>query len=188
MWTSGCVNTTPITNQSSTIQTILPTTVTPTTISIQNPEPQRIYFSSSPSEFPVQQLPPRLDLYGSSSLIKGQPTVTFAYIEGSAGGTTQEFNVPYPLWTMNISVMPNVNQTEVWFQIGLFYASNGTFIDGGELLHRGSMYKTIYTSNSKMYIIIDTNGRESYRINFETAPKYYDYIHNLGINTDITRF
>jgi len=113
--------------------------------------------------------------------------VTFAYIEGSNAGTTQKFNVPYGVWTMNISVSGNTNQTEGWFGIGLFYASNGTFIDGGEVHNRGTMYKTIYTSNTDVYIIIDTNGIESYRVNFETAQKYYDYIQNLGINTDITR-
>ncbi len=164
---------------------------TPTKIvqsSTQNPEPQRIYFSSRASEFPVQRLPPRMDLFGSDAPFKDPRTVTFAYIEGSQGGITQEFNVPYGLWMLNISVMANINPTEVWFRMGLLYASNGTIIDGGELLNRGIMYKTIQTSNSDMYIIIDAHRIESYRINFETPREYYDQIHNLGIDTDITGF
>ena len=168
---------------------------TPTTIvqsSLQNPEPQRIYFSGRPMEFPVQQVPPRLDLYGSDTPFKDPRTVTFAYIDGtpvnSNGGITQEFNVPYRLWMLNISVMANIDPTEVWFRIALFHASNGTIIDGGEILNRGSLYKTIQTSNSDMYIIVDAHRIESYRINFETPRENYDQIHNLGLNTDITRF
>jgi hypothetical protein len=89
---------------------------------------------------------------------------------------------------MNISVMANRNPTEVWFRTALCYASNGTIIDGGEMLHGGTMYKSIETSNTDMYLIIDTHNIYSYRINFETTREYYNQVRNLGLNTDITRY
>jgi len=168
------------------------TTTTIVKSSLNNPEPQKIYFSGRPMEFPVQRVPPRLDLFGSDTPFKDPRTVTFAYIEGAPvnlnGGITQEFNVPYGLWMVNVSVMANSDPTEVWFRWALLYASNGTIIDGGELLNRGIMYKIIQTSNSDMYIIVDANRIKSYRINFETPRENYDQIHNFGLNTDITRF
>ena len=156
--------------------------------SLQNPEPQRIFLSTRPVEYPNIRLPNRMDLYGSDMPWKDPNTVAFAYIEGSKGGITQEFFIPYGLWMMNISVMANQIPTDVWFRTGLCYASNGTIIDGGEMLQGGTMYKLIETSNTDMYLIIDTHNIYSYRINFETTRDYYNQVRSFGLNTDITRY
>jgi hypothetical protein len=168
------------------VSTPSPTTITQSPL--ENPEPQRIFYSTRPAEYPNSWLSSRMDLYGSDMPWKDPHTVIFAYIEGSKGGITQEFYVPYGLWMINISVMANRNPTEVWFRTALCYASNGTIIDGGEMLNGGTMYKIIETSNTDMYLIIDTHNINSYRINFETTREYYNQVRNLGLNTDITRY
>lgn len=168
------------------ISTPPPTTIPPSFLG--SPEPQRIFFSNRPVEYPSSRLPDRLDLYGSDMPWKNPKTITFAYIEDSKSGITQEFNIPYGLWMMNSSVIANRDPSEVWFRIALYHASNGTIIDGGEMLHGGTMYKIIETSNSDMYLIVSTHNINSYRINFETTSDYFDQVRNLGLNTDITRF
>ena len=97
-------------------------------------------------------------MFGESDIKRSdQDIVTFAYIADSRGGLTQVFSVPYPVWTMDIRVFDNATPNTGSFRMALCYAANGTVIDGVELIHPGTAFKKIQTSNIPLYLIISTN-------------------------------
>ena len=99
----------------------------------------------------------------------GQDIVTFAYIADTRGGLSRVFSVPYPVWTMDIRVFDNTTPNMASFRMALCYAANGTIIDGVELIHPGTAYKKIQTSNTPLYLIISTAEIEGYRIDLQTS-------------------
>jgi hypothetical protein len=116
-------------------------------------------------------------MFGESDIRRsGQDVVTFAYVEDSRGGLTRVFSVPYPVWTMDIRVVDNTTPNIASFRMALCYAANGTIIDGVELIHPGTAYKKIQTSNTPLYLIISTNNIEGYRIDMQTSRQYYEQI------------
>jgi hypothetical protein len=139
--------------------------------------PYRIYYSDKPFSYPVFRLPDNLEMFGESDIRRsGQDIVTFAYVEDSRGGLTRVFSVPYPVWTMDINVVDNATPNVASFRMALCYAKNGTIIDGVELIHPGTAYKKIQTSNTPLYLIISTSGIDGYRIDMQTSRQYYEQI------------
>jgi hypothetical protein len=139
--------------------------------------PYRIYYTDKPFSYPVVRLPDRLDMFGESDIKRsGQDIVTFAYVADSRGGLTQVFSVPYPVWTMDIRVFDNATPNTGSFRMALCYAANGTVIDGVELIHPGTAFKKIQTSNIPLYLIISTTNIEGYRIDMHTSREYYEQI------------
>ena len=100
--------------------------------------------------------------------------VPFAYIEEKRGGLTQEFTVPYPLWVLNISVIANTSPQYGNFRMLLCNASDGTIIEGAEILNHGSTYRIIQISDTNLYMIISATSVDFYRITFETPRTYYN--------------
>jgi hypothetical protein len=114
-------------------------------------------------------------MFGESDIRRsGQDIVTFAYVEDSRGGLTRFFSVPYPVWSMDIRVTDNTTPNIASFRMALCYAANGTMIDGVELIHPGTAYKKIQTSNTPLYLIISTAGIEQYHISLQTSRQYYE--------------
>jgi hypothetical protein len=74
---------------------------------------------------------------------------------------------------MDIRVVDNVTPNLASFRMALCYAANGTIIDGIELIHPGTAYKKIQTSNTPLYLIISTTEIEGYRIDLQTSRQYY---------------
>jgi hypothetical protein len=174
---------TKITTSPVAVTTPLPTTpATPTTaathtLPLTQTPPYRIYYSDKPFSYPVVRLPDNLEMFGESDIRRsGQDVVTFAYVEDSRGGLTRVFSVPYPVWTMDIRVVDNTTPNIASFRMALCYAANGTIIDGVELIHPGTAYKKIQTSNTPLYLIISTNNIEGYRIDMQTSRQYYEQI------------
>jgi len=148
--------------------TLTPSPLTPTS-------PYRIYYTDKPFMYPVVRLPDQLDMFGESDIRRsGQDIVTFAYIADTRGGLTRVFSVPYPVWTMDIRVIDNTTPNIAGFRMALCYAANGTIIDGVELIHPGTAYKKVQTSNTPLYLIISTTEIEGYRIDLQTSRRYYE--------------
>ncbi len=137
--------------------------------------PYRISYTDNPFSYPVIRLPDRVDTLGESDIRRsGQDIVTFAFVEDSRGGLTRVFSVPYPVWSMDIRVIDNTTPNIASFRMALCYAANGTIIDGVELIHPGTAYKKIQTSNTPLYLIISTAGIEQYHISLQTSRQYYE--------------
>jgi hypothetical protein len=137
--------------------------------------PSRIYYTDKPFTYPVVRLPERLEMFGESDVRRsGQDIVTFAYMEESRGGLSRVISIPYPVWTMDIRVIDNTTPNIASFRMALCYAANGTIIDGVELMHPGTAYKKIQTSNTPLYLIISTTNIEGYRIDLQTSREYFE--------------
>jgi hypothetical protein len=146
-------------------------------VSLTPVPPYRIYYTDNPFSYPVVRLPDRLDKFGESDIKRSdQDIVTFAYIADSRGGLTRVFSVPYPVWTMDIRVFDNATPNTGSFRMALCYAANGTVIDGVELIHPGTAFKKIQTSNIPLYLIVSTTNIEGYRIDMQTSKEYYEQI------------
>jgi hypothetical protein len=139
--------------------------------------PYRIHYTDNPFTYPVVRLPERLEMFGESDVRRsGQDIVTFAYLAESRGGLTRVFTIPYPVWTMDIRVIDNTTPNLASFRMALCYAANGTIIDGVEMIHPGTAYKKIQTSNIPLYLIISTTNIEGYRIDLQTSREYFQEI------------
>jgi hypothetical protein len=136
--------------------------------------PYRISYTDKPFSYPAVRLPDRLENMGESDIRRsGQDPVTFAYLSDSRGGLSRVFSVPYPVWTMDIRVFDNTTPNLASFRMALCYAANGTIIDGVELVHPGTAFKRIQTSQTPLYLIISTSDIEGYRIDLQTSRQYY---------------
>ncbi len=135
----------------------------------------RIFYTNKPFTYPRFKLPDNMVVFGGSDILaNSQGMVPFAFIEDTRGGLTQTFSIPYPVWVLNTTVTANLNPQYGNFRMVLCYASNGSIINGEEILNRGSSYRIIQTSNTDVYMIISTAYIDSYRITLETARNYYD--------------
>lgn len=154
-----------------------PTPVTTPSLSLTPVPPYRIYYTDKPFSYPVVRLPDRLDMFGESDIKRSdQDIVTFAYLADSRGGLTRVFSVPYPVWTMDIRVFDNATPNTGSFRMALCYAANGTVLDGVELIHPGTAFKKVQTSNVPVYLIVSTSGIDGYRIDMQTSRDYYEKI------------
>ena len=153
----------------------VPTPVpTPTPIPADAP-PYQLFYTDKPFTYPVFKLPENMQTFGASDLIwRNVEMVPFAFIDDKRGGLTQKFSVPYPVWVLNTTVTSNLTPQYGRFRMALCYASNGTVIEGDEILNRGNSYRIIQTSNTDMYLIITTAYIDRYHITLETTRTYYD--------------
>jgi len=141
-------------------------------------EQHRILYSEKPLSYPRLKLPENMEIYGASDILqRNMDLVPFAFIEEKRGGLTQEFTVPYPLWVLNISVIANTSPQYGNFRMLLCNASDGTIIEGVEILNHGSAYRIIQISNTELYMIISATSVDFYRITLETPRTYYDAYH-----------
>lgn len=162
-------------------ETLIPIVlVTPSPIPTPTPllpdAPQyRIFYTDNPFLYPRYKMPDNMETFGATEIIaRNSNLVPFAYVEDIRGGVTQKFSVPYPLWAINITVNATRNPQYGNFRMVLCYASNGTVIDGAEVLNRGSMLRVIQTSNTDLYMIITTQYIDWYRIDLEAPRDYYN--------------
>jgi hypothetical protein len=137
--------------------------------------PYRIFYTSNPFLYPRFKMPDNMETFGAGDVpLRNREMVTFAYIANSRGGLTQKFLVPYPVWVINTTVIANRTPQYGNFKMALCFASNGTVINGEEILNRGNLYRVIETSNTDMYMIITTAYIDDYTVNLETPRDYYD--------------
>lgn len=149
-------------------------TVTPTP-RVPDAPPYQIFYTDNPFAYPNYKIPEEMVSFGSTDILfRDANMVPFAFVEDTRGGLTQTFSVPYPLWALNTTVIANRTPQYGNFRMVLSYASDGTIIEGEEILNRGSTYRIVQVSNTDMYMIISTSGIDSYRITLETPRRYYD--------------
>ncbi|MCK9630391.1 MAG: hypothetical protein M0R30_02015 [Methanoregula sp.] len=152
--------------------TPLPTS-TPTPVPTIAP-PYQIYYSSDPFTYPRFKMPENMNTFGAGDLLRRDEMVTFAFMNGTRGGLSQKFRVPYPVWVLNTTVTADRNPQYGNFRMVLCYAANGTIIDGEEILNRGSMTRVVETSGAEVYMIITTAYVDYFRIELATPRDYYD--------------
>lgn len=157
------------------VETITPRfSPTPTPVRPDDP-PYRIFYTNQPFTYPKFKLPENMETFGASDIpLRNEELVPFAYVEDTRGGLTQFFSVPYPLWIINTTVIANRTPQYGNFKMVLCYASNGTIIEGDEILNRGSSYRIVQTSGTDVYFIITTAYIDRYRISLESPRSYYD--------------
>jgi hypothetical protein len=154
----------------------------PEQIAVTIPVPQKpvvptytISLTDKPFTFPVYRLPENMETFGASEIpSRNEDWVTFAFIENTGGGLTQVFSVPYPVWMINTTIFADNQPQYAKFRMALCYADTGGIIKGEEILHTGTSYRIVRTSNTSMYLIISAENIDSYSIRFETPKKYYD--------------
>ncbi|MDD1689800.1 MAG: hypothetical protein LUQ66_03980 [Methanoregula sp.] len=146
---------------------------TPTPVPTIAP-PYQIYYSSDPFSYPRFKMPDNMNTFGAGDLPMRREMVTFAFMNGTRGGLSQKFRVPYPVWVLNTTVTADRNPQYGNFKMVLCYANNGTIIDGEEILNRGSMTRVVETSGAEVYMIITTAYVDNFRVELETPRDYYD--------------
>jgi hypothetical protein len=147
---------------------------TPSPVRPDDP-PYRIFYTNKPFTYPRFKLPDNMETFGASDIpLRNKELIPFAYIEDIRGGLTRNFSVPYPVWIINTTVIANRTPQYGNFRMALCYASNGSIIDGEEILNRGSSYRIIQTSNTDLYMIITTAYIDQYHISLETPRDYYN--------------
>lgn len=153
-----------------------PTSVKPTPLPVTTGAlPYQIVYSDKPYTYPVFKLPENMETYGASDIIaRNQEMVPFAFVEGTRGGLTQVFSVPYPVWIINTTVTANTTPQYGRFRMALCSAADGSIIEGEEILNRGTAYRVVQVSNTDMYMIIGTAYIDSYHIRLEAPRNYYD--------------
>ncbi len=66
----------------------------------------RISYTDKPYTYPSYRIPDHMETFGASEILpKTQEWVPFAFVEGSRGGLTEVFSVPYPVWVINSTVI-----------------------------------------------------------------------------------
>lgn len=137
--------------------------------------PYQIVYSDKPFTYPVFKLPENMETYGASDIIaRNQEMVPFAFVQGTRGGLTEKFSVPYPVWIINTTVTANRTPQYGRFRMALCDANDGSIIEGEEILNRGSSYRLVQVSNTEMYMIISTAYIDGYYISLEAPRNYYD--------------
>ncbi|WP_292368800.1 hypothetical protein [Methanoregula sp. UBA64] len=135
--------------------------------------PYRIMYTSNPFTYPKIHLPDNMVSFGASDIpLKDNRSVTFAYMEGTGGGLTQVFTVPYEIWALNMTVTANRMPQYAMFKMVVCDAKTGAILQGGEIQFPGSMYKIVRASGP-VYMIITTSNVDSFRIDLETPYRFY---------------
>ena len=153
---------------------ITPAPVEMTVTEKSSPPPYRIFYTDKPFTYPVYKMPDHMETFGASEIPwRTQEWVPFAFIEGTHGGLTQVFSVPYPVWVINTTVT-SYHPAYSNLRLALCYADTGGVIEGDEILNQGTSYRVVRTSNTDMYIIISADSIGRFRINLETTRAYYE--------------
>jgi len=149
-------------------------TVTGINITPQEPAPPyRIMYTSNPFTYPKIHLPDHMETFGASDIpLRENRSVTFAYVEGTGGGLTQVFTVPYEVWAVNMTVNAEQRPQYAMFKMVICDATTGAVLQGGEIQFPGTMYKIVRASGP-MYMIITTSNVDSFRIDLETPYRFY---------------
>jgi hypothetical protein len=135
----------------------------------------RIYYTDKPFSYPEYRMPENMETFGASEIPwKTREWVPFSVIEESRGGLTQVFSVPYPVWVINTTVTAGIHPQYSNLRFALCYADTGGIIEGEEILHQGTSYRVVQTSNTDMYLIIATQNIDRFRIYLETPRDYFD--------------
>jgi hypothetical protein len=138
----------------------------------------RIVYTDKPYSYPSYRIPEHMETFGASEILpRTQEYVPFAFINGTGGGLTQVFSVPYPVWVINSTVVARTHPQYGIFRMALCYADSGRIIDGEEILNRGTSYRIVQTSNIPVYMIISTANIDSFYVRLETPRSYYDAYH-----------
>ena len=140
-----------------------------------NPVPVPVTYSKKPLAYPVIRLPDSMETFGGSDIPWKDPDVViFAVMQGSRGGLSEEFNVPYELWGLNISVEAWTKPQYARFGMVLCSAKDGNVIEGVEILNGGTAFRNVQVSGSDMYLIIDAENVDRFRIDYITPRNYYN--------------
>ena len=141
----------------------------------------RITYTDRPYSYPLYILPGNMETFGASELpAKTLEWVPFAFIEGTKGGLTEVFSVPYPVWVINSTVVARTRPQYSVFRMVLCSAESGEIVEGEEILNRGTSYRIVQTSNTGMYMVISTENTDSFYIRLETPRNYYDAYRPVG--------
>ncbi|QYZ80237.1 hypothetical protein E2N92_12755 [Methanofollis formosanus] len=146
-------------------------TPSPTPVSL--PAPSKLGYVEKPVlKYKTYLLPDNISLFGASDPSwKTKECVVFASLEEEHGGVTGTFTVPYPIWRMNCTVIPDNNPGSTLFRAILVDASTNTIIEGMELCGPGHVVKNIEVSNGEYYLIVECRHAH-FTMNMETKKEF----------------
>ncbi|HOT95438.1 MAG TPA: hypothetical protein PK089_09665 [Methanoregulaceae archaeon] len=157
-----------------TIPIPVPTTIpTPTVLPAPTGgavETRAIGFSARPWEYPLFRIPANLEVYGASD----QPwrfndSIVFGYVNGTRGGVTERFFVPYPTWRLVSRTSSSSWPEHARLRLALVDGSSGQVITGMDLKYPGTAQRVIRISNREFYLILTPERLDRYTITLE-AP------------------
>jgi hypothetical protein len=109
------------------------------------------------------------DIWGKNS----NDTMTFAYMEGDKSGFSTIFGVPYPLWRINCTMVPEGNPAYSRLMWVLVDSATGDVITGGNIFPEGSIMKEVSVANREMYFIIEARNVQSFALELQTPVISY---------------
>ncbi|MDI6718793.1 MAG: hypothetical protein QMD46_04200 [Methanomicrobiales archaeon] len=135
--------------------------------------PQRIVYTERPHQYTVYLLPADIASYGNSDPPWVYRNVTtFAVMEGSRGGVTERFAVPYPLWRINCSVAAERTPQYARFQVALMDAETGSLVDALEMRYPGSSTRIIREHSREFYLIVGASQIDRFTIALEVPDDW----------------
>jgi len=108
------------------------------------------------------------DIWGYSDDIE-----TFAGMKGNTSGFSDIFGVPYPLWRINCTMIPDGNPAYSRLMWVLVDSSTGDVISGGNLFPEGRIMKEVGVADKEMYFIIEARNVLSFSLELETPAVSY---------------
>ncbi|KUG20290.1 MAG: hypothetical protein KO206_09375 [Methanomicrobiaceae archaeon] len=135
--------------------------------------PYRIRYEKNYQKYPLYHLPGNLSVYGASDPAwRTGNEIVFAYIEESAGGVTETFRVPYPVWRINCTTFAERLPEYAWFRMALVDAEKGAIVTAAELRYPGNVFKNVQIQGREYYLIISCSHIDRYTVTLETLPAY----------------
>ncbi len=118
-------------------------------------------------------LPAHFGSYGDSDPSWAYTNVTtFAVMEGSRGGVTERFAVPYALWRINCSVAAERTPQYTRFQLALMDAETGSLVDALEMRYPGSSTRIIREHSREFYLILGASQIDRFTIALEVPEEW----------------
>lgn len=114
------------------------------------------------------------DLF-SADIWGGNPDdiLTFAYMQGNKSGFSKIFGVPYSLWRINCTMVPEGNPAYSRLMWVLVDSATGDVITGGNIFPEGEILKEVPVANKEMYFIIEAHNVFSFSFELQTPAISY---------------
>ncbi len=157
-----------------TIPTPVPTTI-PTPIRLPAPtseqiETRAIGFTDHPWEYPLFRMPTNLEIYGASDPPwRFNDSITFAYVNGTRGGVSERFSVPYQTWKLVCRSSSAAWPEHARLRLALVENATGQVLTGMDLQYPGTASRVLRTYNREFYLIVAPEHLDRYTITLE-AP------------------
>jgi len=154
------------------VPTPIPTPILLPAVTSEQVETRSIGFSDRPWEYPLFNLPTGLERYGASDPPwRFNDSIVFAYINGTRGGVSERFGVPYPTWKLVCRSSSASWPEKARLRIAVVENATGEVLTGMDLQYPGTASRVIRTYNREFYLIVAPEHLDRYTITLEAPPE-----------------